>query len=42
MVMETVEKVIAALGTADVDQSLEERLIDGIIYAYQEQVRDCI
>ena len=38
MVMETIEKVIAALGTADVDQSLEERLIDGIIYAYQEQV----
>jgi splicing factor 3B subunit 1 len=31
MVMETVEKVIASLSTADIDQRLEEMLIDGIL-----------
>ena len=40
MVMETIEKVIGALGATDIDQSLEERLIDGILYAYQEQVSE--
>jgi len=40
MVMETIEKVLANLGTADIDQNLEERLVDGIIYAYQEQSAD--
>ena len=37
MVMETIEKVVEALGTADVDARLEELLVDGILYAFQEQ-----
>lgn len=40
MVMETIEKVVAALGTADIDQRLEEVLVDGILYAFQEQTTD--
>ncbi|GBG61498.1 hypothetical protein CBR_g21841 [Chara braunii] len=37
MVMETMEKVVANLGTSDIDARLEELLIDGILYAFQEQ-----
>ncbi|KAJ3189687.1 Splicing factor 3B subunit 1 [Irineochytrium annulatum] len=37
MVMETIEKVISQLGSADIDPRLEETLIDGILYAFQEQ-----
>ncbi|KAI9327050.1 armadillo-type protein [Obelidium mucronatum] len=37
MVMETIEKVVSELGTADIDERLEEILIDGILYAFQEQ-----
>jgi splicing factor 3B subunit 1 len=37
MVMETIEKVISQLGAADIDTRLEEVLIDGILYAFQEQ-----
>ncbi|KAG0313498.1 Splicing factor 3B subunit 1 [Dissophora globulifera] len=37
MVMETIEKVVSQLGAADVDGRLEEVLIDGILYAFQEQ-----
>lgn len=37
MVMETIEKVVSTLGAADVDSRLEEVLIDGILYAFQEQ-----
>ena len=37
MVMETIDKVIESLGTADVDARLEELLVDGILYAFQEQ-----
>jgi splicing factor 3B subunit 1 len=40
MVMETVEKVIQNLGAADIDQRMEELLVDGILYAFQEQVSD--
>ncbi|KAK9834053.1 hypothetical protein WJX81_006031 [Elliptochloris bilobata] len=40
MVMETVDKVVQDLGTADIDARLEELLIDGILYAFQEQVSD--
>lgn len=39
MVMETIDKVVRDLGTADIDARLEELLIDGILYAFQEQVR---
>lgn len=37
MVMETIQKVISSLGSADIDERLEVQLIDGLIYAFQEQ-----
>lgn len=37
MVMETIEKVISTLGVADIDQKLENRLMDGAIWAFHEQ-----
>lgn len=40
MVMETITKVIASLGASDIDERLEVRLIDGIIYAFQEQTTE--
>jgi len=40
MVVETIEKIMGSLGAADVDQSLETQLIDGMLYAFQEQTSD--
>jgi splicing factor 3B subunit 1 len=40
MVMETIEQIIQSMGTSDVDGRLEESLIDGMLYAFQEQVSD--
>jgi splicing factor 3B subunit 1 len=40
MVMETITKVVASLGASDIDERLEVRLIDGIIYAFQEQTTE--
>ncbi|KAL1522403.1 hypothetical protein AB1Y20_017393 [Prymnesium parvum] len=40
MVMETVEKVISSLSAADIDQRLEEQLVDGILYSFQEQTSE--
>jgi splicing factor 3B subunit 1 len=40
MVMETTQKVLEKLGSGDIDDRLEERLIDGILYAFQEQAVD--
>nr|SVE88460.1 EOG090X00GC [Daphnia sinensis]SVE89704.1 EOG090X00GC [Daphnia sinensis]SVE90333.1 EOG090X00GC [Daphnia sinensis] len=40
MVMETVEKIMGNLGAADIDARLEEQLIDGILYAFQEQTTE--
>ncbi len=40
MVMETVQQVLDNLGSGDIDERLEERLIDGILYAFQEQAVD--
>ncbi|KAI9320818.1 splicing factor 3B subunit 1 [Dichotomocladium elegans] len=37
MVMETIENIISNLGASDIDPRLEELLIDGILYAFQEQ-----
>ncbi|CCF49700.1 hypothetical protein NDA11_005727 [Ustilago hordei] len=37
MVMETIQKVVSNLGAADVDERLEVQLVDGLIYAFQEQ-----
>ncbi|KAK8138717.1 U2 snRNP component [Apiospora sp. TS-2023a] len=43
MTVETVEKVVAGLGSADIGERLEERLIDGILHSFQEQsVEDII
>ena len=38
--METVEKIMGNLGAADIDSRLEEQLIDGILYAFQEQTTE--
>jgi len=40
MVMETVELVVQNLGASDIDMRLEEQLIDGILYAFQEQTSE--
>merc|ERR1719193_2632255 len=40
MVMETIETIVQNLGVADFDSRLEELLIDGIVYAFQEQTSD--
>lgn len=37
MVMRCVDRVITDLGVDDVDNRLEERLLDGILYAFHEQ-----
>jgi splicing factor 3B subunit 1 len=37
MVMETITKVVSTVGSADIDERLEVLLVDGIIYAFQEQ-----
>ncbi len=37
MVMETIDVIIQQLGAADVDSRLEELLIDGMMYAFQQQ-----
>lgn len=37
MTVETVEKMVTSLGAADIGERLEERLIDGILHAFQEQ-----
>ncbi|EEP77002.1 U2 snRNP component prp10 [Uncinocarpus reesii 1704] len=43
MTIETIEKLIASLGAADIGERLEERLIDGVLFAFQEQsVEDII
>jgi splicing factor 3B subunit 1 len=40
MVMETITKVVQTLGAADIDEKLEVRLVDGIIYSFQEQTTE--
>ncbi|KAJ1428004.1 splicing factor 3B subunit 1 [Ochromonadaceae sp. CCMP2298] len=40
MVMETVELVVQNLGVADIGTRLEEQLLDGMIFAFQEQAAD--
>ncbi|KAH8832641.1 small nuclear ribonucleoprotein [Flagelloscypha sp. PMI_526] len=40
MVMETITNVIATLGASDIDERLEVRLVDGIIYSFQEQTSE--
>ena len=40
MAMEAIEKVVIALGVADINQELEDQLMDGIIYAFHQQTSD--
>ena len=40
MVMETIEKIMGNLGASDIDSKLEEQLIDGILYSFQEQTTE--
>ena len=40
IVMETIEKIWATLGVADVNSKLEEKIMDGIQFAFQEQLSD--
>ncbi|KAF9511235.1 hypothetical protein BS47DRAFT_1383540 [Hydnum rufescens UP504] len=40
MVMETITKVVTSLGASDIDERLEIRLVDGIIYSFQEQTTE--
>lgn len=40
MVMETIENIVALMGANDIDARLEEQLIDGIVYAFQEQTQE--
>jgi splicing factor 3B subunit 1 len=37
MVMDAIDKVVEQLGATDIDVGLEERLVDGMLYAFQEQ-----
>lgn len=37
MTVETIEKVVASLGAADIGPRLEERLVDGMLFSFQEQ-----
>jgi splicing factor 3B subunit 1 len=40
MAMETIERIIVNLGAADINSRLEEQVMDGILYAFQEQSTD--
>jgi splicing factor 3B subunit 1 len=40
IVIETIEKIVAGYGVADVDARLEDRLMDGILFAFQEQASE--
>ncbi|RSH86229.1 U2 snRNP component prp10 [Apiotrichum porosum] len=40
MVMETITKVVTANGAADIDERMEVLLIDGVIFAFQEQTME--
>ena len=40
MVTETIDEIVQTLGVVDVDTNLEQRLVDGILYAFQEQAPD--
>lgn len=40
MVLETIEKIVASLGVADIGSRLELQLMDGILHSFQEQTSD--
>ena len=41
MVMETIIKVVATLGASDIDERLEVRLVDGIIWSRRPKTKSC-
>jgi len=38
--METIERVVSSYGAADINAKLEERLMDGILFAFHEQASE--
>ncbi len=40
MVMDAIQQIVDNMGAADISPRLEERLIDGIVYAFQQQMGD--
>lgn len=42
MVMETIENIVSLMGANEIDARLEEQLIDGIVYAFQEQTQEVV
>ncbi|KAJ7773444.1 armadillo-type protein [Mycena metata] len=40
MVMETITAVLGKLGVSDIDERTEVKLVDGVLYAFQEQTTD--
>jgi splicing factor 3B subunit 1 len=40
MVMKAITKVVATLGASDINERLEMRLVNGIIYSLQEQTTE--
>ncbi len=40
MVMEAIQKILEENGAADIGERLEEELVDGILYAFQEQTSE--
>jgi splicing factor 3B subunit 1 len=36
IVLETIEKIVSQFGVADVDAKLEERMLEGVLFAFQE------
>lgn len=42
ILMETIEKIILSQGVSDINSKLEEKLMDGMLFAFQEQTSDDI
>ena len=40
MAMETIDQIITALGAHDVDDALAKQLVDGVLFAFQEQITE--
>ncbi|KAJ7364187.1 armadillo-type protein [Mycena albidolilacea] len=40
MIMETITAVVAKLGVSEIDDRTEVKLVDGVLYAFQEQTTD--
>eukprot|EP01118_Nematostelium_gracile_P013049 TRINITY_DN4875_c0_g1_i1.p1 TRINITY_DN4875_c0_g1~~TRINITY_DN4875_c0_g1_i1.p1 ORF type:complete len:554 (-),score=181.06 TRINITY_DN4875_c0_g1_i1:121-1782(-) len=40
MVMETIDHIVRSLGSSEIGTRLEEQLIDGMLYSFQEQTSD--